>query len=548
MKKPIAVIVLLAIVASLFFYFGMPVINYGFIMLPVMLLVLVVVAITLLLNTQVNGQKVTVKVIKIHRFLFWAAGLILAYITIIPLFTTAPMFHASDYREIIGKVHDGKDMANHIAPISINKVRVVDERLAHLLGEKILGSDPALGSKSELGEFAIQKVNDELYWVAPLLHSGLFKWMNNSEGTEGYVMVSATNERDVKLIQNINGKDLKVKYQPGAYFGSNIERYLYFSGYATTGLFDYNFEIDDNGVPYWIVTKYRKEVGFGGNDAIGIIIVNAQTGEIQEYGITDAPKWVDRIQPLEFVAEQLNDWGEYVHGYWNFSNENKLMITETDLTLVYGEDGQSYWYTGVSSVGKEESAVGFMLVNTRTKEATLYQQSGATEYAAQRSAEGKVQEKGYNASLPIPYNINNIPTYVMTLKDEGGLVKMYAMVAISDYTIVGVGNTMRETLMAYKSVYNMAGNKMNPGAQTSRKVLNTTITRIQSDIKNGNSFYYFTVSDYPKIFIGSSQISNELPVTMAGDSVKISFDIDTEEVVDVSSFNNLKLGKGNPQK
>jgi hypothetical protein len=543
MKKPIAVIILLAIITFLFFYFGMPVVRYGFIMLPAMLLLLVVIAIILLMTTQINGQKVTVKLTKGHRFLFWAAGLILAYITIIPLFTTAPMFHAKDYREIIGKVHDGKDMANHIAPISINKVRVVDERLAHLLGEKILGSDPALGSKSELGEFAIQKVNDELYWVAPLLHSGFFKWMKNTEGTEGYVMVSATNERDVKLIQNINGKDLKIKYQPGAYFGSDIKRHMYFNGYAATGLFDYNFEIDDNGIPYWIVTKYRKEIGFGGNDAYGIVVVNAQTGEMQEYGIADAPKWVDRIQPLEFVAEQLNDWGEYVHGYWNFSNENKLMITETDLTLVYGEDGQSYWYTGISSVGKEESAVGFMLVNTRTKEATLYKQSGATEYAAQRSAEGKVQEKGYNASLPIPYNINNIPTYVMTLKDDGGLVKMYAMVAISDYTIVGVGNTMRETLMSYKSVYNMAGNKMNPGTQTSRKVLSTTITRIQSDIKNGNSFYYFTVSDYPKIFIGSSQISNELPVSIVGDSVKISFDIDTEEVVDVSSFDNLKIGK-----
>ena len=242
------------------------------------------------------------------------------------------------------------------------------------------------------------------------------------------------------------------------------------------------------------------------------------------------------------VAEQLSDWGEYVHGYWNFSNESKLMITE-DLTLVYGHDNRSYWYTGVSSVGKEESAVGFVLVDTRTKKATMYNQSGATEYAAQRSAEGKVQEKGYNSSLPIPYNINNIPTYVMTLKDDGGLVKMYAMVAISDYTIVGVGNSMREALMSFKSVYNMAGNKINPSDKSNKKALNTIVTRIQSDIKNGNSFYYFTVTDYPKIFIGSSQVSNELPVTIAGDSISISFDLDTEEVIDVSSFDNLKIGK-----
>ena len=120
---------------------------------------------------------------------------------------------------------------------------------------------------------------------------------------------------------------------------------------------------------------------------------------------------------------------------------------------------------------------------------------------------------------------------------------MYAMVAISDYTIVGVGNSMRETLTAFKSVYNSAGNKINPSSSDAKKVLKSVITRIQSDVKNGNSFYYFTVKDYPNIFVGSSQVSNELPVTIVGDSVKISFDIDTEEVIDVTSFKNVNLKK-----
>jgi hypothetical protein len=238
----------------------------------------------------------------------------------------------------------------------------------------------------------------------------------------------------------------------------------------------------------------------------------------------------------------LSDWGEYVNGYWNFSNLNKLQTTE-GLTLVYGENNKSYWYTGLTSVGKDESTVGFVLVDTRTKETTFYKQSGATEYAAQQSAEGKVQEKGYRSSLPIPYNINNIPTYVMTLKDDGGLVKMFAMVAISDYTIVGVGNTMRETLTSFKNVYNMADNKINPNSQTDRKELKSVVTRIANDIKNGNSFYYFTVKDNPKIFVGSSQISNQLPITNVGDSVFVTFDIDGEDIIDISSFKNKDLSK-----
>lgn len=532
---------LFIIVAILLFYVGMPTINYGFVGFPIALLFLSVFWVIISTGLQISPDKKQVKIAKRpNKFVLYFMLVVLAYLVITPLLTSLPVFRTAAYQTLIGKVADGNKISNHIAPISIDEIRVVDEDLAHLLGEKVLGSQPALGSQVELGEFCIQKVNNDLYWVAPLLHSGFFKWMNNRSGSAGYVMVSATNERDVKLVQNIGGSPVKIKYQPKAYFQSNIKRLLYLNGYATVGLEDFSFEIDDKGLPFWVVTTFKKEIGFSGDEATGIVLINAQTGQMKEYSIANTPKWVDRIQPIKFIEEQLNDWGEYVQGYWNFSNENKLQITE-GLTLVYGNDNRSYWYTGLTSVGKDESAVGFVLVDTRTKEATFYKQGGATEYAAQSSAQGKVQEKGYQASLPIPYNINNIPTYVMTLKDKGGLVKMFAMVAISDYTIVGVGNTMREALTSYKNVYNMSDNKVNPNSVSNRKVLTTVITRIQNDVKNGNSFYYFKVKDYPNIFVGSSQISSQLPVTMIGDRVTLSFDVDMEAVIDVSSFQNLDL-------
>lgn len=538
MKKSILFIA----IAFVLFYLYLPVLSYGFLGLPTLLLALCGIAIVLFTRLQVGADKKVRLLEKPKKIFFVLGGILLVYLVVFPLCTSLPMFRSEAYKNLIGKVTDGKKIANHIAPISIDEIRVVDEDLAYLLGEKILGSQPALGSQVEIGHFCVQKVGKDLYWVAPLLHSGFFKWLNNQEGTTGYVMVSATNERDVKLVQTVNGKPIKIKYQPEAFFQSEIERHIYMNGYATVGMTDFTFEIDDAGNPYWVVTKYDKKIGFGGDDATGILVVNAESGAIQEYTIDKAPLWVDRIQPIEFVENQLNDWGEYVHGYWNFSNANKLQITE-GLTLVYGHNNRSYWYTGLTSVGKDESAVGFVLVDTRTKETTFYKQSGATEFAAQSSAQGKVQEKGYKASLPIPYNINSIPTYVMTLKDDGGLVKMYAMVAISDYTIVGVGNTMRETLMSYKNVYNMAGNKINPNAENNKKVLKSVVTRIQNDVKNGNSFYYFTVKDYPNIFVGSSQLSSQLPVTIVGDSIKVSFDLDLEEVIDVSSFENLNMTK-----
>ena len=531
---------LLVILGLLLIYFLMPVLNYGFAKLPIIALLLILFSSLLFFKFQISKDGKQVKLLSTpSKWVLYVIGILLLYSFVLPLLSSK-MFRTASYQQMIGKVTDGDKISKHIAPISMDEIRVVDEKLAYLLGEKVLGSQPALGSQVHLGEFFIQKVQNKLYWVAPLLHSGFFKWMNNAAGTPGYVMVSATNERDVKLVQTVEGKPVKIKYQPDAYFGDLLKRHIYMNGYANIGLTDFTFELDDKGNPYWVVTLYEKKIGFSGKDAVGILVVDVATGKMKEYTIKNAPQWVDRIQPIDFVEEQLNDWGELIHGYWNFSNTDKLQITE-GMTLVYGKNNKSYWYTGLTSVGKDESAVGFVLVDTRTKEATFYKQSGATEFAAQSSAQGKVQEKGYYASLPIPYNINNIPTYVMTLKDKGGLVKMFAMVSINDYTIVGVGNTMRETLMAYKNAYNMSGNIIKPDAAVDKKTVSAAVTRIQNDVKNGNSFYYFTVAGELKIFIGSSQLSNQLPITQVGDQVEITFDADTEEVIDVSTFKNLSL-------
>ncbi len=530
-------------------YWTMPVFNFGFWGLPFYLLVILLIfALAPIINSGVSLVEVSkkgaasIKVpnFKINKFLIGGIVICLIYATIVPVLTSWSLFRNQAYRNLIGKVEVGTHFKNHMTPISLDKIRVVDQELAYNLGDKVLGAQSGLGSQVTLGEFTIQKVNDQLYWVAPLLHSGFFKWNKNQQGTPGYVMVNATNERDVKLVQHVNGKPIHIKYQSEAFFQDNLYRHIYLNGHFTEGFTDFTFEIDDKGTPYWVVTKFIKKVGFYGSDAKSVLVVNAETGSIQEYDISNVPVWIDRIQPEKFIEEQLNDWGEYVHGFWNFSNENKLKITE-GLTLVYGEDNKSYWYTGLTSVGSDESTVGFVLVDTRTKKAIWYKQSGATENAAQNSAMGKVQEKGYEATIPTPYNINNIPTYVMTLKDNAGLVKMYAMVAIEDYTIVGVGNTLMETLMAYRNAFNTSGNRLNTASSSQKVSKKSVVSRISSDVKNGNSYYYFIINGEAKTFVGTTQISNDFPLTLVGDSIEIVYENDDEKLIGVSSFVNKSL-------
>ena len=486
---------------------------------------------------------------KLAKNNFYIAILLIVYITVVPFITSSPILHSRAYKNLLGEVKVS-NFAKDVSPVSVNDIRLVDEDMAMKLGDKKLGEIPSIGSISKLGKFHIQSVNGELYWISPLVHRDLIKWFNNMEGTKGYVMVSASNPQDVRLVQEVNGKKINIVYQPDAYLHQDLKRHMYLKGYVNIGMTDFNLEIDDNGNPFWVVTLYDHAVGYSGSNAIGVATVNPQNGDIKSYDIDNAPKWIDRIQPEEFVVNQINDWGTYVKGFLNsvISEEGVLVSTE-GTSLVYGKDGKSYWYTGITSAGSDDSTIGFMLVNTRTKEAKLYKQPGATETAAMVSASGKVQEKNYEATFPVMYNILDKPTYVISLKDKAGLVKMIAFVSVEDYTIVGIGETKEDAFRNYREQLKSKGNKLTIEDLTSQEVKTGVITRINSDVSEGNTYYYFTIdSNKDVIFIVSSKISNEIPITKEGDKVKVIYEKGQKGSIDITEFNNLEINSGNEDK
>lgn len=479
---------------------------------------------------------------KLAKINFSIAIVLVIYIIVVPFITSSPILHSKAYRNLLGEVKES-NFNKDVSPVSVNEIRLVDEEMAMKLGDKKLGEVPAIGSVSKLGKFHIQSIDGELYWVAPLVHRDLIKWVTNMSGTNGYVMVSATDPQDIRLVQEVDGKPIKIVYQPDAYLHQDLKRHMYLNGYVNIGMTDFTLEIDDKGKPYWVVTLYENAIGYEGKNAKGIATVDAQTGAVKSYDINNAPKWIDRIQPQEFITDQINDWGTYVNGFLNsVISEKDVLVATEGTSLVYGDDGKSYWYTGITSAGADDSTIGFMLVDTRTKEAKLYKQPGATETAAMVSATGKVQEKNYEATFPVMYNILGKPTYVMSLKDKAGLVKMVAFVSVEDFNIVGIGDTTEEAYKNYKEQLKSKGNNIEVANETNKESKTGIIQRINSDVVDGNTSYYFTVDTLKdSIFVVSSKVSNEVPLTKEGDSVKIGYEKGQSGSIDVTDFDNLSM-------
>ncbi len=440
-----------------------------------------------------------------------------------------PLFNSNAYRDQLGD-SEITEFSQDVQLMDLSQVPIVDQSLAKSLADKKLGENPGMGSQVYVGEPVIQQVNGELIWAVPLLHSGIFKWFSNMDGSAGYISVSATNLQDIEFVE------AKIKYQPNSYFFDDITRYLRVAkGHVFTAITDYSFEIDDNGQPYWIITTYKNNWLFNLPEATGVITLNATTGETQEYTLGNTPEWVDRVQPESFILNQINNQGEYVHGVFNFSNKDKFM-TSSQTAIIYNQ-GNCYLFTGLTSVGADESAIGFMMVDMVTKAPKLYQISGATEIAAMRSAEGTFQQFGYYATSPIIINHNGIPTYFITLKDNSGLIKQYAFVSVTDITTVGAGENITAALRDYDSVLGSTNTFVPEGGE--EQTVSGEVIRIAGEFSDSGLVYKFIIEGKEdKIFIATSNVSEELALTQEGDEIQISYYDTGSGVINVISFDN----------
>lgn len=453
------------------------------------------------------------------------------------IFMGSSIFNSTTMQQQLGEV-EVVEFNEMIKQIDTSQIPIVDEAFARKQAEKKLGEEIALGSRVELGDGAVQEVNGEILWVFPLEHTGFFKWYSNNS-IPAYITVSASNQNKVNFVTQVDGKDLDIKYSPSAYFGYDLKRHIRKNGFRYVGLTEYTFEINDEGHPYWVVTTYKNRTMHSNPDAEGVVVVDAQTGETQYYDVAETPEWVDIVQPREFVEDQIDNWGKLIHGWWNPGHTD--MIEKTDLLLTVYVDGDCYYFTGMTSVGSDDSCVGFIMVNTRTKKSEICYMTGATENAAMSSAQGLVSDFGYTSTEPLPINVNGVPTYTMALKDEEGLNKLYAMVNIENYSIAAKGSSLQEAMRAYlQSVTRNSGVHVVASDEAYGYSYEGKVVRISSTVEDGSTYYYLVLEgEEDKIFSASYTVSNELAVTRDGDTVKIHYIDDKNGTVDIIEFDNI---------
>lgn len=506
--KSIALITLLVlIVGFIYYYIVLPPINihakgFWYFVISVLGIVTILSIITTVIkNVRLHGHTQSFNNIVINFSDFKSKRVLISFgitlvaivIFIIGSVLSSPIVNASKYQKLINI--ETRDFSTDIKEISYNEIPLLDKDSAMLLGSRKMGSMVEYVSQFEVSNAYTQiNYNNSPVRVTPLEYGSLFKWISNhSEGIPAYMRIDMATQ-DVECIKLEKG----IKYSKSDHFGRNLYRYLRFK-YPTYIFDEPSFEIDDTGVPYWVCPVKDYTIGlFGGETISHVVLVNAITGEHINYKVEDVPTWIDHVYSADLLIRYYDYYGTLKHGYWNtlFSQKDCLKTTEGYNYIALDDD---VWvYTGVTSVGGDESNVGFVLMNQRTAETRYYSIPGAEEYSAMSSAEGQVQHLGYKATFPLLLNIDNEPTYFIALKDDAGLVKKYAMVNISKYQVVAIGDSVLECEKTYATLLRNSGITVTQNTET--QAITGTITKIAQAVIDGNSHYYVMLNNSDEIF------------------------------------------------
>jgi len=394
-------------------------------------------------------------------------------------------FHAEAYSELIDISE--LEFSSDVQTVDVETLPIVDKQYGAKLGSLKLGEYPGIGSEFEIGEYTDVILDGEQYLVAPLEYRGIFKWFNNKDhGTPGYIKINkVTAETTLVNLRETTGEGMI--YTPSAYFNQDLKRHAYMNGMYKYRLEAGFFEIDEEGNPYYIL-QYSLPTIFinGGKDIAKIAVVNAITGEMDIYDTYEVPDWIESVYPSGLLLTQLNYWGSLQDGFINsiFGQRGVLQPSNGKRTIM--NDGELFYFTGLTSAGSDESTIGFVYMSTRTKETKLYKFPGATEQAAINKVLTLLPQNNISTSFPIPINVNDVPTYFIAIKGEDGRILRHVFMSVQELEVYGIEETRNQ---AY-SDYLLRLDSTNTSDLTT---VTGEILEITSYVLDGNTVYWIDI-------------------------------------------------------
>ena len=515
-------ILITIVVAFIIFFFSLPALNitsmsfWGYIAAVLGIFL----ALNFFTNLDSKGKLVrNVKLVSVTGIIILAMFVLIFIVN----FILSPVFMSKNYAERITVLEDST-FEEDIELVDFDTLALLDKSSSQKLGDRVMGQMPELVSQFYVSNLYTQiNYNNEIIRVTPLEYNGLFKYISNyKEGVKGYITVdSVTGES--KLVKLEKG----MKYMPSAILMDNLDRKLRFE-YPTKIFGEKTFELDNEGNPYWIVPTIKYSGVEIMKEIEGAIILDPITGKSKFYDVKDIPTWVDHVYSASLIIEQLDDWGQYKDGFLNsiFGQKNVTMTTDGYNYMAMNDD--VYLYTGITSVSTDESNLGFVLTNMRTKETNFYSVPGAEEYSAMESAKGQVQQMKYEATFPLLINLNGKPTYLMSLKDNAGLVKMYAFVDVVDYQKVVVTDASAGIEVAAKNYLGEANIEVDDSKLETKKI---TVKSIDTAVIDGYTYYYIKDTERNKYMASISINKEKLPFVEVGSVVTISYQKTDNEVI-----------------
>ena len=427
-------------------------------------------------------------------------------------FFNSRIFRAKSYANVI-TVKEA-DFTKDFPETNISTLALLDRASAEKIGDTYLGTIDKVSQFGISDDYRQITIGEQPYRVSPLEYKNFWKWLSNrQEGISYYVKVNQTTGK-AELVRLSE----PMKYSDSEYLFRDTLRYLRFK-YPFTIFGDPSFEVDDEGNPYYVATVYKPRFMLTSKDPSGVILLNAATGETKEYDLDAIPEWVDRVFSANNVITRVDDYYTYQDGFWNtvFSQTGVKKTTDSYNYISIGSD--IYLYTGITSATADSSNLGFILVNMRTREVTNYKLASATESAAMASAEGEVQEKKYKATAPTLAKLNDKAYYIVSLKDDAGLVKSYAVVDAEDYQQVTVNNDI-ETLISQftdSDTSVLSGSAQAAGTDQEVEVIKGVVDQLASQMISGSTIYYISSSGKIYKVKATEETIDQLPFLKVGD-------------------------------